>query len=120
MLLLLPAACAYSEATPDQGHDGQAGWIAVSCRKSQSNCYEMAGEVCPAGYVTADQEGHAGVAVSGIVTPSSGFVGVHPTYHGDMLIKCRGVVEVVQTTAGPPAAQVVVPQPVAPAVVIAQ
>ncbi len=101
-LTIVAAACVRAEATPVVGPDGQPGWFAVSCKRNQANCYEMAGEVCPGGYEIAGADSRTGVAVAGAVTTGSSFVAVHPTYHGELLIKCRGaVVEVVQTTAAP-------------------
>ncbi len=85
VLALFLVACGAS-ATKVAGPDGKGTWYAVSCRRSQSNCYEKAGEVCPNGYHVADASDHEGVYVS-----AGGFTGtqVTPTYNGEMMIKCK-------------------------------
>jgi hypothetical protein len=84
------AGCSHASATPVNGPDGQPGWFAISCKKDQGNCEEKAGEVCPGGYVTADESGREGAVVVANGNSSGSWGYVVPTYHGHMLIKCKG------------------------------
>lgn len=98
-LVVMLVGCAESE--PVRGPDGTMNWYAVSCRRSQSYCWEEAGRVCPGGYDVADQSQSQGF----IATQS--YAGT--THHGSMLIRCRvaavavvpeGGIEVVPKSAG--------------------
>lgn len=77
-------ACSHSDHTTVVGPDGQP-WIAVTCSHGAQNCWREAGEVCPAGYVKADE-----AASSGEVAVSDN-TGGHalPTQHNQMLIQCK-------------------------------
>ena len=66
------------------GPDG-APWIAVTCSHGAQNCWREAGEVCPGGYVKADQGGSAGAV--GIAGRAGGVI--VPTQHDQMLIQCK-------------------------------
>jgi hypothetical protein len=57
------------------------GWYAISCRHSQSNCWDEAARVCPAGYETADESAHERISIV------NGTGGSH--YRGEMLVKCK-------------------------------
>jgi hypothetical protein len=110
--LVLVAAAACASATPVNGPDGQPGWFSISCKKDQTNCYEKAGEVCPSGYVTADSQSHSGTAVNAGMTQGAAWMSAHPTYQGDMLIKCQAGGASPGTSAAAPVQQ---PPPVQPA-----
>jgi hypothetical protein len=74
----------YAESRSVRGPDGER-WHAIDCRRSQTNCYEKAGEVCPHGYDVADEGGHSGTV---LVANQYGAYAV-PHYRGHMLIKCK-------------------------------
>jgi hypothetical protein len=74
-------------ATSEQirGPDGHLWW-SISCRRSQENCLEEAGDLCPKGYVVADSSG----GITGAVAyTSGGFTSVHGRYRGSMLVRCK-------------------------------
>ena len=77
-------ACSHSDHMTVVGPDG-APWIAVTCSHGAQNCWREAGEVCPGGYVKADQGGSGGAV--GIADRSGGVI--VPTQHDQMLIQCK-------------------------------
>lgn len=81
-LVGLAAGCGASSSQV-KGPDGQE-WYAVKCRRSQSNCYEEAGEVCPNGYAVGDATQRQGAAVYA----SGGTLVGGTTFTGEMLIRC--------------------------------
>jgi hypothetical protein len=85
LLLLVLVACG---ATSEQirGPDGHLWW-SISCRRSQSNCLEEAGDLCPHGYLVADASGGN---VGAVAYTSGGFTSVHMKYRGSMLVRCKG------------------------------
>jgi hypothetical protein len=90
-VLLFAAACGEAQqtigatATPVVGPDGARGWYAVECHETQANCYKIAGQACPGGYVTQTQQAHDGQ----VMYANRREANASPTYHGDMLIRCR-------------------------------
>ena len=68
-----------------RGPDGTMNWYSIECKRSQANCYEEAGEVCPNGYDVADQGGQSGTYVQ---ANQNGATAI-PIYRGHMLIKCK-------------------------------
>lgn len=78
-------ACGAS-ASRVTGPDGSFNWYAITCRRNRSNCYEKAGEVCPGGYKVADGDDREGIYAHA----DSSSTMVTTTYHGEMLIKCKG------------------------------
>jgi hypothetical protein len=90
--LIVVSACA-STAQTVRGPDGEDDWIAITCRRSQANCYEQAGESCPYGYTIADNSG--GTQSFAVANAYGGYAG--HKYRGEMLIKCKH--------SGQPAAQ---------------
>jgi hypothetical protein len=85
VVALALAACG-AESEQVRGPDGSMNWYAVSCRRDPANCYEEAGDLCPHGYVTVDQGSEQGAAVSRFGDSAI----ITPTFHGHMLIKCKG------------------------------
>lgn len=83
--LLGLAACGAS-ASRVTGPDGSFNWYAITCRRNKMNCVEKAGEVCPNGYRSAEENDRDGAYA--VVDRSGGFATT--TYHGEMLIKCKG------------------------------
>lgn len=83
------AACEEAESRPVNGPDGEGGWYTVSCRHDMGTCEEEAGNICPHGYVTADEsESERPVAFS-TYNQYGGSTYVGHKYHGHMLIKCK-------------------------------
>jgi hypothetical protein len=67
-----------TQMTPVKGPDGQS-WIALSCRDSAKNCWQTAGDYCPAGYDTADE----------VQSTTHGFLFFGHHSRDEMLIRCR-------------------------------
>lgn len=84
-LLIVLSACGAS-ASRVTGPDGSFNWYAITCRRNRANCIEKAGEVCPGGYRIADTDDREGVYADSNAYGST----VTTTYHGEMLIKCKG------------------------------
>ena len=63
------------------------GTYAISCKRSQSNCWSEAAKVCPGGYDQLDGAGHDGVVMA--TNSYTGQVTAVPTYKGEMLVRCR-------------------------------
>jgi hypothetical protein len=82
-LFLALGACSSTGARHVRGPDGQENWVVITCKDSQANCYERAGQECTKGYDIGDKDGRTGE----IVDPTSG-VSV-PVYMGELLIKCH-------------------------------
>ena len=64
VLSLILVACA-SHASHIRGPDGEDNWVSITCKRSQANCIERAGEECPNGYTVADASGHEGFYAQG-------------------------------------------------------
>ena len=77
------AGCA-ADATPVRGPDGQT-WLSITCRRSQTECYEKAGEECPNGYEVASNSG--GSSMHAFVAGGTLYAGRR--YDGEMLVKCK-------------------------------
>lgn len=83
MALALLTGCAGASATR-VGRDS----FAIECKRSRSNCYEKAAEVCPNGFDVMDGDSHSSaVIVKGTYSSS-----VVPVYRGELLVRCQGVV----------------------------
>ena len=63
------------------------GTYAITCKRSQSNCWSEASRVCPGGYDTLDGAGHDGTYLA--TNTYTGQVTAVPTYKGEMLVRCR-------------------------------
>jgi hypothetical protein len=87
-VILAVAACA-SSSRPVNGPDGEPGWYSVSCRRDMGNCEEEAGDVCPHGYITANESEHEHPVVLSTYDAYGGSTYVGHSYRGHMLIKCR-------------------------------
>ncbi len=81
-LLVVVVGC--TSAKTIRGPDGEA-WLAISCGRDQTLCYERAGMECPHGYEVAESDGYAGTAL--VANRYGAYAG--PSYHGSMLVKCR-------------------------------
>lgn len=57
---------------------------AITCKRSQSNCWSEANKVCPGGYDQLDGTQRQGVAMNLWTGKPAG-----TTYDGEMLIRCR-------------------------------
>ncbi len=82
-VLLFPAlasACG-ANSTRVNGPDGRGTWYSITCRRSQANCTEEAGNVCPSGYQVESSDSSTPV----LVTENGAMVG----YNGAILVKCR-------------------------------
>ena len=75
LLLLALAGCTTVDRVP--GPDGETHY-SITCKRSITNCYEKAAELCRGGYTTADK------------TDESGYVqNVGTARRYTMLIKCK-------------------------------
>ncbi len=70
-----------ASSTRVNGPDGRGTWYSITCRRSQANCTEEAGLVCPNGYQVESSDSSTPV----LVTENGAMVG----YNGALLVKCR-------------------------------
>jgi hypothetical protein len=86
VVVSLALAACVSHAAHIRGPDGEDNWVSITCKRSQANCIERAGEECPNGYTVADASGHEGFYAQG----QGGFMPAYATttYRGELLIKC--------------------------------
>jgi hypothetical protein len=77
LIALVLASCADARSSRARGPDDRGGWLEVTCRQQQRNCYEEAAQRCPMGYEVARNKGRydAGNDV--------------PLYSGYMLVRCK-------------------------------
>ncbi len=81
---IIVAACCVAcgaSSTRVNGPDGRGTWYSITCRRSQANCTEEAGEVCPHGYQVESSDSSTPV----LVTEHGAMMG----YNGAILVKCR-------------------------------
>lgn len=65
------------------------GMYAIDCKRSASNCYEEAGDVCPSGFDIADAQNQQGAVSWTTFGENYANTLVIPTYKGQMLIRCH-------------------------------
>ena len=65
------------------------GMYAIECKRSQSNCWEEANEVCgPGQYDVLDRSGQSGT--HHMVNAYNGqYMGSVPTYKGELIVQCK-------------------------------
>jgi len=73
----------------------------IDCKRSASNCYEEAGDVCPNGFDVLDAQGQRGAvaftnstanaygSANGATAYGSSTTTLVPTYKGSMLVRCH-------------------------------
>lgn len=62
------------------------GWLVyITCKYSQSYCYQEADIRCPNGYTVDKAGGKRDIVVTGV----NGNIGAAPTYNGYLLVKCQ-------------------------------
>lgn len=83
-LVLVLALAGCTSARTIRGPDGEA-WLAISCTKSQTYCWERAGMECPHGYDVADEQGHGGTML--VANRTSAYAA--PTFTGELLVRCK-------------------------------
>lgn len=71
------ASCSDAHVSEARGPNDSEGWLEITCRQDQDNCYDKAREVCDGVYEVADNRGR--------YAPSQGA----PLYSGSMLIRCQ-------------------------------
>ena len=98
-LVLVTDGCGGASSTQVRGPDGRDDWYTIKCRRSQGNCFEEAGEVCPNGYHVADQQGHVGA----YVYANQGNVVGGTRFDGELFIRCKTAREADPYGVGGPA-----------------
>lgn len=63
------------------------GTFSIECKRSQSNCWEHAYELCPNGFDELASDGSSGTYLA--TNTYTGQVTAVPTYSGAMLVRCR-------------------------------
>jgi hypothetical protein len=83
LLVTVVAACSTTTAKHVRGPDGRDDWVVITCKGSEGNCFERAGQECTKGYDIGDKGGVTGEYQD----VASGFT--VPTYTGELLVKCH-------------------------------
>ena len=68
--------------------DGGGAWL-VDCRKDRMYCYDEAQRLCPHGYFVLDSSQQSGAVAQTYAGAYSAATIVSPTYHGELMIRCR-------------------------------
>jgi len=82
-------ACSFASSTPVNGPDGEPGWYSVTCKRDMGNCFEEAGDRCPHGYVTEDDDRREGTVHVANYNQYGGYSSTVPRFRGHLLIKCK-------------------------------
>lgn len=67
------------------GPDGRE-WYAITCHRTQMNCVEEAGNLCPSGY---DSDRESGGSTPFAIDNGVGGTTKGSTYKGEMLVRCH-------------------------------
>jgi hypothetical protein len=83
LFCLVVVGCTHSSLSALKGPDGQE-WVAISCTHSAKNCWQAAGEFCPAGWVVADE----------VQSTAHGILPFSHHMRDELLIRCKSPSEV--------------------------